>query len=93
MKVTVNGKSYTVGNKYIIPAWVYDKDNNRKNQKVSGRLELLSYYDGESYIDAIHFGFVFTWWTTFKGTQHLQRMTMPDGLGIDNDKARFKIEL
>lgn len=90
MKISVRGKEYTVGNRYTIPAWVYDENNNRVDKRVRAKLECLMYYDGELYYDGIHLGYVFTWYTEFKGHTSVQRNTLPDALGII-DPETFRI--
>lgn len=85
MKVDYEGRTYTVGRRYKIkvPAYRLRTDNDDKRtglETIWGKLVLKKYLDGEGYHDYDHFGFVFEYKHTWRGTEQTSHMTMPDVL-------------
>lgn len=86
MKVTYQGKEYTVGNTYTIPVSNYRlrQDSNPVEggyQKVKAKLVFSEYEDAEGYYDGCHLGLRFRYTRVWRGTPGYQHITMPDAIG------------
>lgn len=86
LTIDYNGKTYTIGNRYVIAINNYKLKQNPEDKpeygytKVRAKLVFKKYVDGEGYGTDYHYGLVFEYPRIWNGFERIEEITLPDAI-------------